>query len=177
MKLAIEMFSIVIVVTIACIVFSSYISTENQNVKARDFYNVAVNRIEDSNCDAQVIKQCKEEGVPVISALGTGNKLDPSKFEITDVYKTSVCPLAKVMRKELRKRNIENLKVIYSKEEPIKPEETSESSCKTNCICPPGTKRKCSIRNQVPGSISFVPSVAGLMIAGEVVRDILKGEY
>ena len=122
----------------------------------------------------EIIKQCTEIGVPVISALGTGNKLDPSKFEITDIYKTSVCPLAKVMRKELRKRNIEKLKVIYSKEEPIKPEQTSESSCKTNCICPPGTKRKCSIRNQVPGSISFVPSVAGLMIAGEVVRDIIK---
>ena len=122
----------------------------------------------------EIIKQCTEIGVPVISTLGTGNKLDPSKFEITDIYKTSVCPLAKVMRKELRKRNIEKLKVIYSKEEPIKPEQTSESSCKTNCICLPGTKRKCSIRNQVPGSISFVPSVAGLMIAGEVVRDIIK---
>ena len=122
----------------------------------------------------EIIKQCTEIGVPVISTLGTGNKLDPSKFEITDIYKTSVCPLAKVMRKELRKRNIEKLKVIYSKEEPIKPEQTSESSCETNCICPPGTKRKCSIRNQVPGSISFVPSVAGLMIAGEVVRDIIK---
>ena len=77
------------------------------------------------------------------------------------------------MRKELRKRDIQSLKVIYSKEEPIKPEQTSESSCKTNCICPPGTKRKCSTRNQVPGSISFVPSVAGLMIAGEVVRDLI----
>lgn len=121
----------------------------------------------------EIVKQCKEKEIPVISALGTGNKLDPSKFEITDIYKTSVCPLAKVMRKELRKRNITNLKVIYSKEEPIKPEQTSEGSCKTNCICPPGTKRKCSIRNQVPGSISFVPSVAGLMIAGEIVREII----
>ena len=78
------------------------------------------------------------------------------------------------MRKELRKRNVDSLKVIYSEEEPIKPDETLECSCKTNCICPPGTKRKCSKRNQVPGSISFVPSVAGLMLAGEVVKDIIK---
>ena len=106
--------------------------------------------------------------------MGTGNKLDPTKFEVTDIYKTSVCPLAKVMRKELRTRGIKKLKVVYSKEEPIKPNENCENSCKNNCICPPGTKRKCTIRKQVPGSISFVPSVAGLIIAGEVIKDILK---
>ncbi len=122
----------------------------------------------------EIVSKCKELNIPVISAMGTGNKLDPSRFEITDIYKTSICPLAKVMRKELRRRNIDSLKVIYSKEEPIKIDEYSNSSCKTNCICPPGTQRKCSIRNQVPGSISFVPSVAGLMIAGEIVRDIIK---
>lgn len=121
----------------------------------------------------EIITQCKDKNIPVISAMGTGNKLDPSKFEITDIYKTCVCPLAKAMRKELRKRNIKDLKVIYSKEEPIKIDEYSNSSCKTNCICPPGTKRKCTIKNQVPGSISFVPSVAGLMMAGEVVREII----
>ena len=122
----------------------------------------------------EIIMKCKEANVPVMSAMGTGNKLDPTRFEITDIYKTSICPLAKVMRKELRKRNVDSLKVIYSKEEPIIPVSEAESSCKTNCICPPGTKRKCSIRNQVPGSISFVPSVAGLMIAGEIIKDILK---
>ena len=122
----------------------------------------------------ELVIRADKLNIPIISCMGTGNKLDPTRFEVTDIYKTSVCPLAKVMRKELRKRNIENLKVIYSKEEPIKPEETSESSCKTNCICPPGTKRKCSIRNQVPGSVSFVPSVAGLIIAGEVVKSILN---
>ena len=122
----------------------------------------------------EIIMKCKEANVPVMSAMGTGNKLDPTRFEITDIYKTSICPLAKVMRKELRKRNVDSLKVIYSKEEPIVPISEAESSCKTNCICPPGTKRICSIRNQVPGSISFVPSVAGLMIAGEIIKDILK---
>ena len=122
----------------------------------------------------EIIMQCKKLNIPVISACGTGNKLDPSRFEITDIYKTSICPLAKVMRKELRKREIDSLKVLYSKEEPIKIDEYSNSSCKTNCICPPGTQRKCTVRNQVPGSISFVPSVAGLMIAGEVVKDLIQ---
>ena len=121
----------------------------------------------------EIITQCKKLNIPIISAMGTGNKLDPLRFEITDIYKTTICPLAKVMRKELRKRDIDSLKVIYSKEEPIKIDEYSNSSCKTNCICPPGTKRKCTIRNQVPGSISFVPSVAGLMIAGEGIKDLI----
>ena len=124
----------------------------------------------------ELVVRAEKLNIPIISCMGTGNKLDPTKFEVTDIYKTSVCPLAKVMRKELRKRNIDSLKVIYSEEEPIKPDDTSSSSCKTNCICPPGTKRKCTIRNQVPGSISFVPSVAGLMIAGEIVKDIIYGK-
>ena len=102
---------------------------------------------------------CAEElNIPVISSMGTGNKLDPTKFEVDDIYKTSVCPLAKVMRKELSKRGIDKLKVVYSKEEPLKPEEKII-----------GENNKV-----VPGSISFVPSVAGLIIAGEVVKDILK---
>ena len=112
--------------------------------------------------------------ITIISCMGTGNKLDPTRFEVTDIYKTSVCPLAKVMRKELRSRGIKKLKVVYSKEEPVRLNETTENSCKHNCICPPGTKRKCTIRNQVPGSVSFVPSVAGLIIAGEVVKSILN---
>ena len=112
--------------------------------------------------------------IPIISSMGTGNKLDPTKFEVTDIYKTSICPLAKVMRKELKARGINKLKVVYSKEQPIKPKETEQISCKTNCVCPPGTKRKCTARNQVPGSISFVPSVAGLIIAGEVIKDIIS---
>lgn len=122
----------------------------------------------------ELVVRAEKLNIPIISCMGTGNKLDPTKFEVTDIYKTSVCPLAKVMRKELRTRGINKLKVVYSKEEPIKPNENCENSCKNNCICPPGTKRKCTIRKQVPGSISFVPSVAGLIIAGEVIKDILK---
>ena len=132
-----------------------------------------VDAVDTVTAKVEIIVRAKKLNIPVISCMGTGNKLDPTKFEVTDIYKTSMCPLAKVLRKELRKRNINTLKVVYSKEEQIKPKESDENSCKTNCICPPGTKRKCSIRNQVPGSISFVPSVAGLIIAGEVVKDLI----
>ena len=132
-----------------------------------------VDAVDTVTAKIEIITRAKKLNIPVISCMGTGNKLDPTRFEVADIYKTSMCPLAKVLRKELRKRNIDNLKVVYSKEEQIKPKETDENSCKNNCICPPGTKRKCSIRNQVPGSISFVPSVAGLIIAGEVVKDLI----
>ena len=99
----------------------------------------------------ELVCKANELNIPIISGMGTGNKLDPTKFEVADIYKTSVCPLAKVMRKELRARGIEKLKVVYSKEEPIKP---NDGDYKT------------------PASISFVPSVAGLIIAGEVIKDI-----
>ena len=122
-----------------------------------DSLTYVVDCIDTVTAKIEIINRCKNLNIPVISAMGTGNKLDPSKFEITDISKTSVCPLAKVMRKELRNRGITNLKVIYSKEEPIKTCVIDEESHK-----------------QVPGSISFVPSVAGLMIAGEIVRDIIK---
>ena len=133
-----------------------------------------VDAIDTVTAKIELVMRAQKLNVSIISCMGTGNKLDPTRFEITDIYKTSICPLAKVMRKELRARGVKKLKVLYSKEEPIKPDETSEYSCKTGCICPPGTKRKCTARNQVPGSISFVPSVAGLIIAGEVVKDIIN---
>ena len=150
-----------------------YMPNSESNIIKKDLTYV-IDCVDTVTAKIEIIKECKENNISIISAMGTGNKLDPSKFEITDIYKTSVCPLAKVMRKELRKRNIKDLKVIYSKEEPIKIDDSNNSSCKTNCICPPGTKRKCTVRNQVPGSISFVPSVAGLMIAGEVVKNIIQ---
>ncbi len=133
-----------------------------------------VDSVDTVTAKIELVVRAKKIGIPIISCMGTGNKLSPTEFEVTDIYKTSICPLAKVMRKELRSRGIDSLKVVYSKEEPIKPNDMSEASCKVNCICPPDTKRKCTIRNQVPGSISFVPSVAGLIIASEVVKDILK---
>ncbi len=124
----------------------------------------------------ELVMRANQQNIPIISCMGTGNKLDPTKFEVADIYQTSICPLARVMRKELRVRGIEKLKVVYSKEKPIQINNFAESSCKTNCICPRDTKRKCSIRNQVPGSISFIPSVAGLIIAGEIIKDIIGYE-
>ena len=103
----------------------------------------------------ELILRAKNLDIPIISSMGTGNKLDPTKFEITDIYKTSVCPLAKVMRKELKNRGIDKLKVVYSKEEPIKIKQSEEEKCKA-------------------GSISFVPSVAGLIISGEVIKDLIN---
>ncbi|MDY3928180.1 MAG: tRNA threonylcarbamoyladenosine dehydratase, partial [Clostridia bacterium] len=113
-----------------------------------------------------------KSGTPIISSMGAGNKLDASAFEVADIYSTSVCPLARVMRTELRKRKIKSLKVVYSKEKPITPIDNSAISCKQNCICPPGTARKCTQRRQVPGSVAFVPSVVGLIIAGEIIKDL-----
>ena len=105
--------------------------------------------------------------------MGAGNKVDPTAFEVTDIYKTSVCPLAKVMRHELKRRGIKKLKVVYSKEPPITPIEDLSISCREHCICPPGTERKCTQRRQVPGSNAFVPSTVGLIIAGEVIKDLI----
>ena len=103
--------------------------------------------------------------------MGAGNKLDPTKFEVTDISKTSVCPLAKVITTELKKRRIKGVKVVYSKEQPIKPKEDMSISCKNHCVCPPGT-RKCTVKHQIPGSTAFVPPVVGMIIAGEVIKDL-----
>ena len=147
---------------------------ENADDFPFDEYDYVVDAVDTVTAKIEIIMQAQKHGTQVISSMGAGNKLDPAAFQVADIYKTKMCPLAKVMRKELRTRGINKLKVVYSKEEPIKPNENCENSCKNNCICPPGTKRKCTIRKQVPGSISFVPSVAGLIIAGEVIKDILK---
>ena len=113
-------------------------------------------------------------GTPVISSMGAGNKLDPTAFEVADIYDTSVCPLARVMRRELKKRGVAHLKVVYSKEKPIVPVEDMAISCRSHCICPPGAARKCTQRRQIPGSNAFVPPVVGLIIAGEVIKDLIK---
>ena len=116
-------------------------------------YDYVVDAVDTVTAKLELVKRARDAGVPIISCMGTGNKLDPGRFEIADITKTSVCPLAKVMRRELKKREISHLKVLYSKEEPIKHE-----------------------AGAVPGSISFVPPVAGLMIAGEVIKDLLREE-
>lgn len=119
--------------------------------------NYIVDAVDTVTAKIELVVRANKLNIPIISSMGTGNKLDPTKFEVADIYKTSVCPLAKVMRKELKTRGIKKLKVVYSKEEPIKRQANDE------------------LRKQVPASISFVPSVAGLIIVGEVIKDILEG--
>ena len=114
-----------------------------------------------------LVMKAKEMNIPIISSMGAGNKLDASKFEVADIYKTSVCPLAKVMRRELKKRGVKKLKVVYSKEEPIKPVEDMAISCRSNCICPPGAKHKCTERRGDSGKCGICAVVVGLIIAGE----------
>ena len=135
-------------------------------------YDYVVDAIDTVTGKIELIERAKEAGVPIISSMGAGNKLDPTAFEVADIYKTSVCPLAKVMRYELRKRGIKGLKVVYSKELPREPIEDTDNSCNNNCICPPDTARKCTVRRQIPGSNAFVPPVVGLIIAGEVIKDL-----
>ena len=137
-------------------------------------YSYVVDAIDTVTAKLLLIEKAKAAGTSVISCMGAGNKLDPTQLEVADISKTSVCPLARVMRSELRKRGIEHLKVVYSREKPLTPIENETDSCKYHCICPPGTKRKCTIRRQVPGSVAFVPSVAGLILAGEVIRDLVS---
>ena len=139
-------------------------------------YDYIVDAIDTVTGKLELVQQAYTAGTPIISSMGAGNKLDPTAFTVTDIYKTSVCPLAKVMRHELRRMGIPHLKVVYSKEPPITPIDDMAISCRTHCICPPGTARKCTQRRQVPGSNAFVPSVVGLIIAGEVVKDLTAKE-
>ena len=146
-------------------------ATENQF----DFsqYDYVIDAIDTVVGKLSLIEKTKLANTPIICAMGAGNKLDPTKFEVADISKTSVCPLAKVIRTELRKRRIKGVKVVYSKEIPIKPKENMSISYEKNCVSTPDT-RKNTIKHQVPGSTSFVPPVVGLIIAGEVIKDLIK---
>lgn len=137
---------------------NKFVLPENMDEFDFSVYDYVVDAIDTVSGKLAIIEKAYSEGVPVISSMGTGNKLDPTRFEVTDINKTSVCPLARVMRYELKKRGVKKLKVLYSKEEPIKPTDNQNNN-KTKAV---------------PGSISFVPSVAGLIIGGEVIKDIIK---
>ncbi len=136
-------------------------------------YDYVVDAIDTVTGKLELVENAKKCGTPIICSMGAGNKVDASAFEVTDIFKTSVCPLAKVMRYELKRRGIKHLKVVYSKEQPVKPVEDMAISCRSHCVCPPGTARKCTQRRQIPGSTAFVPSTVGLIIAGEVVKDLI----
>lgn len=135
-------------------------------------FNYVIDAIDTVTGKLKIILRAKAAGVPVISAMGAGNKLDPTAFRVADIYDTKVCPLARVMRYELRKRHVRDVKVVYSEEKPIRPIEDMAISCRNHCVCPPGTVRKCTVRRDIPGSNAFVPSVAGLILAGEVIKDL-----
>lgn len=145
---------------------------ENADTFPFEEYDYVVDAVDTVTAKIALVMKSQEAGVPIISSMGAGNKLDPTKFQVADIYDTTICPLARVMRRELRKRNVKDLKVVFSTEKSIRPLEDMSISCRTNCICPPGAKHKCTERRDIPGSVAFVPSVAGLIIAGEVVKDL-----
>ncbi len=133
----------------------------------RSDYDYIIDAVDTVTAKIDLIVNAKQMNIPIISSMGTGNKLDPTRLEIADLFETSVCPLAKVMRHELRKRGVDALKVVYSKEMPLTPTETEEPGCS------PDAQRPGASRRQIPGSISFVPSVAGLILAGAVIKDLI----
>ena len=135
-------------------------------------FDYVIDAIDTVTGKLEIILRAKAAGVPVISAMGAGNKLDPTAFRVADIYDTKVCPMARVMRYELRKRHVRDVKVVYSEEKPVRPIEDMAISCRNHCVCPPGTVRKCTVRRDIPASNAFVPSVAGLILAGEVIRDL-----
>lgn len=135
-------------------------------------YDYVVDAVDTVTAKIELIMRAQKENVPIISAMGAGNKLDAGRMKIADIYETRVCPLARVMRRELKKRDVKHLKVVYSDEQPIRPLEDMSISCRSHCICPPGAQHKCTERRDIPGSAAFVPAVAGLLIAGEIVKDL-----
>lgn len=158
-----------------CAVRKFYLPGEDDNIISSEF-NYIVDAVDTVSAKIGLVVRANELNIPIISSMGTGNKIDPKMLTVTDIYKTKTDPLARVMRKELKARGIKKLKVVYSEEQPIKVKNNLENTaCLENCACPPGVERTCSTRRSIPASISFVPACAGLIIAGEVVRDLLGG--
>lgn len=157
-------------------VHKSFFLPENADEFPFDEYDYIVDAVDTVTAKIELVMKARGKNIPIISSMGAGNKLDASQFRVADIYKTKVCPLAKVMRRELKKRGVEKLKVVYSEEKPTRPLEDMAISCRTNCICPPGAEHKCTERRDIPGSVAFVPSVAGLILAGEVVKDLCRAQ-
>lgn len=152
-----------------------FVTPDNLEEIIPDDVDYVVDAIDTVSAKIALAVYCEQKGIKLMSSMGTGNKLNPREFKVADIYNTKVCPLAKVMRYELRKRGVKKLKVVYSEEMPRKPKVEDVVTCKTGCVCTGGTK-KCSAKRQIPGSVSFVPPVAGMIIASEVVKDLIK-EY
>lgn len=144
---------------------------ENADEFPFEEYDYVVDAVDTVTAKIELVMKCKEKNIPIISSMGAGNKLDGSQFRVADIYKTKVCPLAKVMRRELKKRNVKKLKVVYSEEIPVSPRDVIGSF--DDGICS-STEEQNSTKRSTPGSVAFVPSVAGLIIAGEVVKDLIN---
>ena len=155
-------------------IHKSFFLPENADEFPFEEYDYIVDAVDTVTAKIELVMKAQALNIPIISSMGAGNKLDASAFRVADIYKTKVCPLAKVMRRELKKRGVKKLKVVYSEEKPTRPIEDMSSSCRNHCICPPGAKHKCTERRDIPGSVAFVPSVVGLIIAGEIVKDLTK---
>ncbi|MCL2563335.1 MAG: tRNA threonylcarbamoyladenosine dehydratase [Oscillospiraceae bacterium] len=136
-------------------------------------YDYIIDAIDTVTAKLELVTRAAAAGVPIISAMGTANKLDPTAFEVTDIFRTENDPLARVMRRELRARGVEALRVVYSKEPAQKPMEDLMKACRQNCVCPPDVARTCHSRRQIPASNAFVPGTAGLILAGEVVKALI----
>lgn len=156
-------------------VFHCFFLPENKDFFDFSGYSYVADAVDTVTAKIELVMQAQKCHIPIISSMGTGNKRNPAGFEVADIYETSVCPLARVMRRELKKRGIKSLKVVYSKEEPIVPRAKEEEGLSEKDISGEGSsnKRDASLR-LVPGSVSFVPPVAGMIMAGEIVKDIIS---
>ena len=154
--------------------YKCFFLPENANQFPFEEFDYIIDAVDTVTAKIELVMKAEENQIPIISCMGAGNKLDGSRFMVADLYKTKVCPLAKVMRRELKKRGIKKLKVVYSEEQPMRPLEDMAVSCKTHCVCPPGAERKCTQRRAIPGSTAFVPAIAGLLAGGEVIQDLVK---
>ena len=137
--------------------YKTFFMPDTKDMFDFSLYDYVVDAIDTVTGKKQIILCAKEAGVPVISSMGAGNKVDPTAFRVADIYDTSVCPLARVMRNICRKNGIESLKVVYSEEKSVRPLEDDSISCRKHCVCPPGTARKCTARRDIPGSVSLFP--------------------
>lgn len=152
-------------------VHQAFYSQENGDQLLSPDYDYVIDAIDTISAKIDLVLRCQALGIPVISSMGAGNKMDPTAFRVADLYETSVDPIAKVMRYELKRRGLSKLKVVFSTEPPMKPL-VLEADCRSNCICT-NKERTCTHRRAIPGSMSFIPSVAGLILGGEVVKDLI----
>lgn len=153
-------------------IYNCFFLPENADEFPFNEYDYVIDAVDTVTAKIELVMKCQKEGTPIISSMGAGNKLEASAFKVADIYKTNMCPLAKVMRSELKKRNIKNLKVVYSEEKPLSPLKNTSINDRNNSTSDKALEDKPTRRRDIPGSVAFVPSVAGLIIAGEVIKDL-----